>query len=115
MRKKQFFKILFVLGLLVCISTSGWAQQQMSIRGTVTDNYGDPLPGVNIIIKGTSTGTVSDVEGNYSLEVGDPQNSVLVFKFIGFSDQEVPVNGRSNIDVTMEESSIGLDEVVAIG
>ena len=115
MRKKSFFKTLFVLGLLVCISATTWAQQQISVRGTVTDNYGDPLPGVNIIIKGTTTGTVSDIDGNYSLEVNDAQNTILVFKFIGFSDQEIQVNGQSVIDVTMEESSIGLDEVVAIG
>jgi len=115
MRKKSFLKTLFVLGLLVCISASGWAQQQMSVRGTVTDNYGDPLPGVNIIIKGTSTGTVSDMDGNYSLEVSDAQNVVLVFRFIGFSDKEVAVKGQSTLDVRMQESSIGLDEVVAIG
>ncbi|MBZ4676363.1 MAG: SusC/RagA family TonB-linked outer membrane protein [Anaerophaga sp.] len=114
MMKNFVFKSMYVLLLLVCFTTAGIAQQR-AVQGRVTDNYGDPLPGVNIIIKGTTTGTVTDMDGNYNLTVNDIQNDVLVFRFIGFADQEVPLNGRTNIDVQMEEEVIGLDEVVAIG
>ncbi|WP_255297367.1 SusC/RagA family TonB-linked outer membrane protein [Anaerophaga thermohalophila] len=114
MMKNLLLKTMYVLLLFACFSAAGSAQQR-SVQGTVTDSYGDPLPGVNIIIKGTTTGTVTDMDGNYNLTVNDIQNDVLVFRFIGFADQEVPVNGRTSIDVQMEEETIGLDEVVAIG
>lgn len=114
MMKNYCFKTLFIWFLLFGLSSVGSAQQPI-VRGTVTDNAGEPLPGVNIIIKGTNTGTVSDMDGSYSLTVNDPQNDVLIFRFIGFADQEIPVNGQNIINVRMEETSIGLDEVVAIG
>jgi TonB-linked SusC/RagA family outer membrane protein len=114
MMKNLLLKTMYVLLLFGCFATAGSAQQR-SVQGRVTDSNGDPLPGVNIIIKGTTTGTVTDMDGNYNLTVNDIQNDVLVFRFIGFADQEVPVNGRTNIDVQMEEEVIGLDEVVAIG
>jgi len=114
MMKNLLLKTMYVLLLFGCFATAGSAQQR-SVQGRVTDSNGDPLPGVNIIIKGTTTGTVTDMDGNYNLTVNDIQNDVLVFRFIGFADQEVPVNGRTNIDVQMEEETIGLDEVVAIG
>jgi TonB-linked SusC/RagA family outer membrane protein len=115
MMQHSFFKTFFLLGLFVCCFTQGWSQQQMTVQGTVTDTNGDPLPGVNIVIKGTTSGTVSDIDGNYSLLVPDRQSAVLLFRFVGFSEQEIPVQGRSEVNVKMEESSIGLDEVVAIG
>jgi TonB-linked SusC/RagA family outer membrane protein len=114
MMKISFLKPLLVLGFLVCFISTALSQQQ-TVQGTVTDNYGDTLPGVNIIIKGTNTGTVSDMNGVYSLNIDDPKRTVLIFRFIGFADKEVSVDGRLVINVKMEEESIGLDEVVAIG
>ncbi len=107
------FTILFLAAQLF-FTYSVVAQNQV-VSGKITDTDGEPLPGVNIIVQGTTFGTVSDVDGNYSLQVSNPQNAALVFRFIGYSEQIIPVNGRSVINVKMEVTSIGLDEVVAIG
>ncbi len=88
--------------------------QQIVITGKVTDEDGNPLPGVNIVVKGTITGTITTVDGNYSIEVDDP-NATLVFSFIGYRTQEVAISGRNIINITLIEEAIGLDEVVTIG
>ncbi|HYG38052.1 MAG TPA: TonB-dependent receptor [Cytophagales bacterium] len=88
--------------------------QATVISGTVKDDEGEPLPGVSVVIKGTTLGTVTDIEGKYSLNVTD-DNSVLVFSFIGYSSQEVAVNGRTIIDVTLLEDVTALSEVVVVG
>lgn len=75
---------------LVLFQTAGFSQSGI-VKGTVTDDSGDILPGVSIVIKGTTQGTITDFDGNFSLEVGE--NNVLVFSFIGFETQEVPVTG----------------------
>src|SRR5690606_7281926 len=72
------------------------------------------VPGVNILIKGTTTGTVTDVDGNYQLNVPN-ESDVLVFSSIGYVSQEIAVSGRTIIDVIMEEDLQGLDEVVVVG
>jgi len=90
--------------------------QNNVIRGKVADESGAGLPGVNIIIKGTSSGTTSDAEGAYSLSV--PSNSAdgtLVYSFIGFTTQEQPINGRTTIDVSMEPDVQALSEVIVTG
>lgn len=86
----------------------------LKVTGTVVDETGQSLPGVNILEKGTTSGAVSDAEGKYILEVQD-ENAVLVFSFIGFETQEVLVNGRTVIDVTLAEDVQALDEVVVVG
>ncbi|QGY47965.1 SusC/RagA family TonB-linked outer membrane protein [Maribellus comscasis] len=91
-----------------------FAQQQKTISGKVTDLNNVPLPGVTIIVKGTTQGAITDTKGNYSL-VNVPTNSILVFSFIGMKPQEISVAGKASIDVIMEESAIGIEEVVAIG
>ncbi|NPA36614.1 MAG: TonB-dependent receptor [Chlorobi bacterium] len=88
-------------------------QKQLSVKGKVTDTNGDPIPGVNVFIKGTTTGTITSADGTYSLTV--PDESTLVFSFIGMKTVEIPVNGNTTINVTMESAVIGLDEVVTIG
>ena len=88
--------------------------QEINVTGKVTDSGAQGLPGVNVVVKGTVQGTITDFDGNYSLQVPGAQ-SVLSFSFIGFTAVEEPVNGRSLINVTLQEESIGLDEVVAIG
>ncbi len=88
--------------------------QQKRIKGKVTDSFGSPLPGVTIIKKGTTEGTITDSDGNYLLS-DVPIDAVLVFSFVGMKSQEIEVAGRTSIDVKMEEENIGLEEVVAIG
>lgn len=87
--------------------------QQMQISGTVTNEQGEPLPGVSVVIKGTATGTVTDIDGAYNLtaEPGD----VLVYSFIGMRGQEVLVANQSTINIVMVEEVVGVDEVVVIG
>lgn len=85
------------------------------MSGTVTsadDGFG--LPGVNVIVKGTTNGTVTDFDGKYSINVQDP-DATLVFSYIGFTTQEIPINGQSEINATMTEDATALEEVVLVG
>ncbi len=86
-------------------------QQALTVTGTVKSDAGELLPGVSIIVKGTNTGVITDINGKYSISVPNAQ-SVLVFSFVGMEPQEVSVNGRSVVDVTLITTSIGVDEVV---
>ncbi|MGV8137265.1 MAG: TonB-dependent receptor [Mangrovibacterium sp.] len=92
----------------------GSQQQSLTVSGYVTDFSGSPLPGVTIIVKSTTVGTITDSNGNYSLP-NVSGNAVLIFSFVGMKTQEIPVSGKANINVTLEEESVGLEEVVAIG
>ena len=87
--------------------------QQINVSGTVTSANGEPLPGVSVVIKGTTSGTITDINGKYSTSALG--NDVLVFSFIGMKTQEIQVNNRSAINVVMEEENIGVEEVVVIG
>ncbi len=99
--------------MLLMLPMSFFAQQTVS--GTVTERgTGLPVPGVNIIVKGTTNGTTTDFDGNYSIS-NLTQNDVLVFSFLGFVTQEIPYGGRTNINVQLDESSAALEEVVLIG
>ncbi len=95
-------------------NTMAYNQQQRVVSGKITDSAGQPLPGVSIVIKGTTQGTVTDANGNYTLS-NLPADATLVFSFVGMRTQEVFVGNRTSIDVLMEEEAIGIDEVVAIG
>ena len=88
--------------------------QDLVIKGSVNDLTGTPLPGANILEKGTSNGTQTDFDGHFSIEVSD-ENAVLVVSYIGFTTQEVALQGRNQIVVELEESAAGLDEVVIVG
>ena len=88
--------------------------QGFEISGTILDQEGIPLPGANIVEKGTTTGTQSDFDGNYSLVVSG-QNATVVVSYIGFSTKEVAVNGQATLNVTLEESAAALDEIVVVG
>ncbi|WP_167608699.1 SusC/RagA family TonB-linked outer membrane protein [Maribellus sediminis] len=92
------------------LSTSSAQQNTIKVTGKVTDGQGLGLPGVNIVEKGTMKGVVTSVDGDYEIEV--PENTTLIFSFIGFSTQEINVNGRTTIDIVMQEQTHGLDEVV---
>ncbi len=89
-------------------------EQQLDVSGKVTDSSGAPLPGVSIVIKGTITGTITDFDGKFKLDnvSGD---ATLVFSFVGMKTQEIPVSGKTTIDLVMEEDAIGIEEVVAVG
>lgn len=88
--------------------------QTIQIEGNVTDNNNVPLPGVSILVKGTSNGVQTDFDGNYSIKVEDA-NAVLIFSYIGFLTQEISIDNRISIDVSLEEDVAKLDEVVVIG
>lgn len=90
------------------------ARQPLTISGRVTDSTGLPLPGVSVLVKGTTNGTTTDLNGNYSLS-NIPENAVLQFSFLGMKVHEIPVSGKSTINVTMTEATIGIKEVVVIG
>lgn len=89
--------------------------QQMVITGKVTDaQTGEAMPGVNVLVVGTSIGVITDLSGSYSVLVTD-RNAKLKFSFIGYETQEIPLSGRSTIDVKLVSEVTGLDEVVVIG
>lgn len=89
-------------------------QQQKSVTGKVIDSSGAPLPGVSVVIKGTTNGIITDANGKYSL-ADVPANAILQFSFVGMKTQEVAVSGKSMISVTMVEETVGIEEVVAVG
>ena len=113
MRNNLFKKALCMLWVFIAVAVNTTANaQSKKVTGTVTDTNG-PLIGVNVMVKGTSIGTITDVDGNYSLEV--PQNAVLIFKYIGFDSVEKAVENNSILNIQMVEDSQQLDEVVVVG
>ena len=88
--------------------------QGIAVSGRVLDEIGEPLPGATIIEKGTANGTITDEEGKYKLMVSD-ENATIVFSFVGYKSHEVPLNGRSVIDVSLETDLTTLGEVVVVG
>jgi TonB-dependent starch-binding outer membrane protein SusC len=97
---------------LLLVASAAHAQQ--TVQGTVKDETGAGMPGVYIVVKNTSAGTTTDADGSFSVSVGS-NDAVLVFSFIGYSTQEVAVNGRTRVDVTLAASVESLDEVIVIG
>ena len=99
--------------LVVGLVTHAYAQD-LTIKGKITDNSGAELPGVNVTVKGTQKGIVSDAEGKYQLS-GVPAKATLVFSFIGYLKQEIEVNNRTVIDVVLEADVKSINEVVVVG
>ena len=91
-----------------------WQVQAKTVTGTVTDSNGLPLPGVNVIEKGTSNGTQTDFDGNYSIDVS-LSDAVLVFTFVGMSPFEQIVGSKNDLDIVMEQDEAALDEIVVVG
>ena len=89
-------------------------QQKRSVTGKVTDDKGQSLPGVSVVLKGTTSGVISDADGNYTLS-NVPDNGVLQFSFVGMKAQEVAVGTKRTINVKLVEDAIGIEEVVAVG
>ncbi|MDR2969802.1 MAG: TonB-dependent receptor [Tannerellaceae bacterium] len=117
----HIMKISFLITILCVIHISattthgeGISQQTREISGTVTDTNGEAIIGANISVKGTSIGTISDIDGNYIL-ANVPGNSILVFSYLGMKTQEISVGDKRLINVILEVSAIDLQEVVAVG
>ncbi len=90
-------------------------EMAFAVEGTVTDeSNGETIPGVNILVKDSNIGTVTDIEGNYKITVPD-ESSILTFSYIGYSTQEVAVNGRSTINVVMSGDVSDMEEVIVVG
>ncbi|HZL10679.1 MAG TPA: TonB-dependent receptor [Prolixibacteraceae bacterium] len=93
---------------------SSTQQPEKTVSGTITDNTGQPIPGVTVVVKGTNTGVVTGFDGKYS--IGNiSANSSLQFSFVGLKTQELTVGNKSSINIVMEEETVGIEEVVAIG
>lgn len=104
----------FLITLIIAVMSFGATAQTKSVSGTVTDEAGEPLIGANVAVKGTNTGTVTDFNGEFALtNIAD--NAILVISYVGYTTQEVPVAGKSTINVTLSENRELLDEVVVIG
>jgi TonB-dependent starch-binding outer membrane protein SusC len=115
MRKSSGFRLRLVLVLcLFLLANLATFAQSVKVSGSVKDKSGEPLPGVSIVIKGTSSGTITAVNGSFELEVPSP-SAVLVFSFIGFQNNEITVGTQKTINVVMQEENLGLNEVVIVG
>ncbi|TAF67886.1 MAG: SusC/RagA family TonB-linked outer membrane protein [Cytophagales bacterium] len=102
--------LLLCMGLLLSLFISIGAYAQSTVSGVVTDENGEPIPGVTVLVEGTSTGTATDVNGEYTIAV--PAGKSLIFQGIGYSSQIVAVNGQSSLDIAMSEDTKVLDQVV---
>jgi len=105
-------KVLFFLAII--FSFHHLMAQEVTITGRVTDINGEGIPGVSILVKSTTQGTITNLEGEYTINVPDEQ-AVLVFSFIGYKQVEEGINGRTVIDVVLDEEATELNEVVVIG
>ncbi|MEJ1237151.1 SusC/RagA family TonB-linked outer membrane protein [Chryseolinea sp. T2] len=103
--------LLYGILILVCCQSNIAVGQALTVKGVVRDETNTPLPGVNVVVKGTTGGTITDGDGRYTVNVPDG-SAVLVFTFIGYADQEVNVGGQTNLDVSMAADITSLDEVV---
>lgn len=105
-------------GRLVALSRNGElsqvVQQQKTVTGKVTDSSGASLPGVSVVIKGTTIGTITDANGNYSIS-NIPPDGILQFSFVGMKTQEVKTGNQTTINITLADETIGVDEVVVVG
>ncbi|HQK36762.1 MAG TPA: carboxypeptidase-like regulatory domain-containing protein, partial [Bacteroidales bacterium] len=110
---KQMYSVAALLLWLVLSASAAMAQ--IPVTGTVTSKTDNtPMPGVNVVVKGTTIGTTTNVDGVFTLNVSDA-NATLVFSFIGFKTLEVPLEGRKTISVSLEEEAKELEEIVVIG
>ena len=110
----RHWKVSFLSMLLSLCMTAAFAQQG-AIKGKILDENGEPIIGANVIEKGTTNGTITDLDGNYTLTVNNLKNAVLQVSYIGYNTVETPVKGQKTLDVKMASSVVNLGEVVAIG
>ncbi|MEK6479464.1 TonB-dependent receptor [Catalinimonas sp. 4WD22] len=110
----QFFRLVASGMMCLVISIIPAVSQDLSISGQVLAPDETPIPGVNVVVKGSNQGTVTDIDGNYNIGVPS-ENDTLIFSFVGYANQEIPISGRSTIDVTLQEDVEELSEVVVVG
>ena len=114
---KDFFRVhksrLLLLTLCTLISVVLLAQERRTVTGTITDKSGERIIGASVFVKGTTIGTVSDIDGNFTLEV--PDESVITVSYIGYLTQEIAVEGRNKLQIVLQEDTRLLDEVVVVG
>ncbi|MFW5781352.1 MAG: carboxypeptidase-like regulatory domain-containing protein, partial [Bacteroidota bacterium] len=101
------FLIAVFCGIQLLFAVNVYGQQEVTVSGTVTDAEGQPLPGVTVVEEGTTHGTVSNNDGDYTINV--PGNATLVFSFVGMKTQQVDVNSRTQIDIQLEVEAVGLE------
>ena len=116
-RKKTFdsfrrCKVVILSVLMSFCMTAAFAQSG-AVKGKVLDEQGEPIIGANIVEKGTTNGTITDIDGNYTLTLNDLKKAVLQFSFIGYNTLEEGVKGRNKVDVKLAPSVVNLGEVVA--
>jgi len=111
--KQNLFRKLCLLAVTIFMVSVIWAQE--SITGTVTDETGQPLPGVTVVVEGTTIGAVTNVDGIFTISSVPDDAENLNFSFVGMKSVVVPINNQSNIDLQMEPETVGLEEVIAIG
>ncbi|HTF18243.1 MAG TPA: TonB-dependent receptor [Chryseolinea sp.] len=110
--KKLYERLSLSLALLLMVISVGLAQERV-VTGTVNDGEGAGMPGVNVLVKGTPTGTVTDAQGKFSIAA--PAGSTLLFSFVGFKTTEKPVGDQTTLDIVLESDLTALDEIVVIG
>ncbi len=110
---KKCTRIGFLIFIFILSTITSYAQQPV-VTGNVIDETGEPMAGVSVMVKGTGNGTSTNIDGFYSLSVSNT-NAILVFSYLGYENREVPMAGKTKIDVRMEESLQMLEEVVVIG
>ncbi|MDA3930270.1 MAG: TonB-dependent receptor [Prolixibacteraceae bacterium] len=111
--QKSSFKTMLLLVFLLVFQFSVFAQEKQ-VTGTVFDESGETLPGVNVLVKGTTIGTVTNIDGNYSITV-DAATKELLYSFVGYLDQTVAIGNKSEISITLEEDILEMDEVIVVG
>lgn len=110
----KHWKVAILSVLMFFCMTAAYAQSG-SVKGKVLDELGEPIIGANIVEKGTTNGTITDMDGNYTLSVNDMKKAILQFSFIGYNTMEEGVKGRKSVEVKLAPSVVNLGEVVAIG
>lgn len=115
LRKTVMPLLLLISGIAITIVPSDSAHALQTVEGTVTDiETGESIPGVNVLVKGTSSGTSTSLEGFYEVSVPS-LNDTLIFSYVGYQTMEIPIQGNSEIDVQMESAEMALDDVVVVG
>ena len=104
---------LFLVALFSVLAIGAYAQSK-TVSGTVIDQTGEPVIGANVLVKGTTNGVITDLDGKFTL-TNVPEKGTISISFIGYKDQEISVSGKTNLQVTLQEDNAMLDEVVVVG
>ncbi len=113
MKTKHLFQCVATVALFLLFALPAFSQE-LTMKGKITDNAGEPLAGASVMVKGTTVGTITDLDGNYVLS-GLSKGETLVYSFIGFDDYEVTVENDATLNVALKQSTQLLDEVMVVG